>query len=223
MTMVAALSAERRGDTGKGVARKLRAAGKVPAVVYGKEQEPVPLAIDAHDALHLFQSISVENTIVNLDVDGETMETLVREIQMHPFRNDLIHVDFYRIQRGVALELDIPVHLVGTAEGVKTFGGLLEVVVHEVRARCIPSKIPESFELDISSLQIGDALHVADIEVPEGVEILTDADQTICTVVAPRVAEEEELEEGEEDFAEAGAEGAPEAEAEAASEDDGEA
>jgi len=198
--MTTALSAKRRDETGKGAARKIRSAGQVPAVLYGKDQQPIHLTLDARETLKLFHSISVENTIVNVQIDDdkEELETLVREIQMHPFRPDLVHVDFYCIERGVALEVEIPVNYVGTPHGVRE-GGVLEIILHEFRVRCIPSKIPEFIEIDIARLDIGDSIHVSEIEMAEDVELLTDPAQTACLVSAPRVEEveeEEELEEG---------------------------
>ena len=220
MTVKTGIRATRRHETGKGVARRLRAAGKVPAVLYGKDLEPIPLTIDAREALYLFHSISVENTIVNVQIDDdkEELETLVREIQMHPFRPDLIHVDFYTIERGVALEVDIPANYIGTPQGVRD-GGVLEVILHELRVKCIPSLIPDIIEIEISRLDIGDSIHASEISTDEGVELLTDPGQTLCLVSAPRVEEEEEEEElveGDEGFEpEEGAEGEEGADGEA--------
>ena len=223
MTGNTGLTARRRHETGKGAARRLRAAGQVPAILYGKDQETVSLTLNAREALSLFHSISVENTIVNvrIDDDKEELETLVREIQMHPYRPDIVHVDFYCIERGVALEVEIPANYNGTPGGVRD-GGVLEVILHEFRVKCIPSKIPESIEIEISHLDIGDSIHASEISMDEGVELLTDPGQTICLVSAPRAEEEVEVEEelegeegieGEEDAeGEAPEDGAPEAE-----------
>ena len=219
MTVKAGLSVKRRSGRGKGAARRLRAEGQVPAVLYGKDQEAISLMVDAQEAGKLFHSISVENTIVNvkIDDDEEEMETLVREIQMHPFRDDIVHVDFYRIQRGVAIEVDVPVSYVGTPQGVRD-GGVLDVILHEVRVKCVPSKIPASFEIDISGLEIGDSLHADEIEVEDEVQLLTDAIRTLCLVAAPRVEEVEEEEEELEDLelAEAAEGDAPSAEGDTA-------
>ena len=200
------MRATRRDETGKGAARRLRSAGLVPAVLYGKDQESVALTVDAREALRLFHSISVENTIVNVQIDDdkEELETLVREIQMHPYRPDIVHVDFFCIERGVALEVDIPVNYVGTPQGVRE-GGVLEIILHEFRVKCIPSKIPESIEIEVIELDIGDSIHVGVIKMDDEVELLTDPAQTACLVSAPRaeeVVEEEEEEEGLEEAAE---------------------
>ncbi len=228
MTGKTGLAARRRSETGKGAARRLRAAGQVPAILYGKDQAPISLTLNAREALYLFHSISVENTIVNVQIDDdkEELETLVREIQMHPYRPDIVHVDFYCIERGVALEVDIPANYIGTPQGVKD-GGVLEVILHEIRVKCLPSQIPDTIEIEISALEIGDSIHASAITMDEGVELLTDPGQTICLVSAPRAEEEpeeEELEEGEEgvegEEGEEAAEGeAPEDGAPAAEED----
>lgn len=200
MSIHAALQAEKREGTGKGVARKLRAGGRVPAVVYGQGEDAIALTVDAHDARHLFERISVENTIVELSVGGEVMETLVREVQVHPFRPELLHIDFYKVQKGVKVHVEIPVHLTGIPEGVKSHGGVLQQVVHDLPVLTIPSLIPDAFEVDVSALDVGDSMHVSDIELPEGVEVQLDADRTLCSVIIPKglAAEEEEEEEDEE-------------------------
>jgi len=195
MSTNATLKAEKRDDLGKGASRTLRRAGRVPAVLYGRELEAIHLSVDAHEAERLFHSISVDNTIVDLAVDGEKKpyQTLVREIQTHPWRDALVHIDFLRIQEGVAVDLEVPVELVGVPVGVRLRGGVLEQIIHELEVRCIPSKIPESFTLDVTNMDINDSLHVSDIPLPEGVEILMSPGQTICAVAIPRVVEEAEL------------------------------
>lgn len=199
MTNTNTLSAAKRDGTGKGVARQLRLSGRVPAVLYGKDMESVSLSVDAHDAMHLFTSISVDNTIIDLAVEGEKapVPTLVREIQTHAYRRELLHIDFLRVQKGVVVDVDIPIHLEGVAVGVKMAGGTMEQIIHELPVRCIPSNIPESLGVDVSHLDLGDSLHVADIALPEGVEVTIDLERTICSVAAPRVeAEPAEEEEG---------------------------
>jgi large subunit ribosomal protein L25 len=200
MTITKSLKASTREAGGKGAARKLRRAGRVPAVLYGKDMESVALSLDAMEVEHLFQAISVENTIVELEIDGEggSHQTLVREIQSHPYRYQLVHVDFLRIQSDVAVDVEVPVELIGTPVGVKLHGGVLEQVVHELPVRCLPSLIPELIEVDVSGLEIEDSLHLSDIQLPEGVEPTIDLDRTLCLVSAPRAAMEEEAEEGAE-------------------------
>jgi large subunit ribosomal protein L25 len=197
MSSEVTLTARRRSETGKGAARKLRAAGDVPAVVYGGEDEAVSLILDRNEATHLFQNISVENTIVGLKVDGEKtpIQTLIREIQAHPFRPEILHVDFLRIQKGVAIEVEIPIHLEGSPVGVKQGEGILDQVIHTVTVRCIPSAIPDSITVDIEHLDVGDSLHVSELEVPEDLEVVTDGTRIVAQVAllkGPKPGEEEE-------------------------------
>jgi large subunit ribosomal protein L25 len=212
------------------VARKLRQAGRVPAVLYGRELESMHISVDAHEAELLFHAISVDNTIVALDVEGEKepFTTLVREIQTHPWKGSMIHVDFLRIQAGVAVDLDVPIHLEGVPAGVRNSGGVLEQVIHELPVRCIPSKIPDSFVLEVTELELNDTLHVSDIELEEGIELRIDPERTVCSVAIPRIIEEEEEEEealepelvGEEEEGEAPAEAEEGAEAESGGDED---
>lgn len=197
--MQTTLNLESRRQAGKGVARKLRRRGRVPGVIYGGGQLPALVHMEAQAVLHLFRSISVENTILNLSVDdGEPERALVREIQTHPCRPDLLHVDFLRIQRGVAIEVQVPVRLAGVPAGVRNEGGLLDQVVHDLPVKCVPSKIPEVIEVDVTELAVGDVIRAGDIGMPEDVESLADPGRTICAVAAPRVAEEDVEEEEEE-------------------------
>ena len=214
-TQTARLKAEPREGTGKGAARKLRQAGKVPAVVYGTDAETMHITLDTLEADYLFRRISVDNTIVEIEVEAEKepIQTLVREIQTHPWKASLLHIDFYRIQAGVAVDVDVPVELVGTPIGVKMEGGVLEQVIHDISLRCIPSLIPEVIEVDVSGLEINDVLHVSDLTFDEGIEVTVSLDQTICAVSIPR-AEIEAVAEKEEGVEEAVAEGEAGAEAE---------
>ncbi len=197
--MTITLKAQKREGTGKGVARKLRQEGRVPAVLYGRELGTMHLSLDTHEAENLFHSISTENTIVGLKVEGvgELFQTLVREIQSHPFKSSLIHVDFLRIQAGVAVDVEVPLRLIGDPIGVKNSGGVLEQVLNELPVKCIPSKIPELIEVDVSELDINDSLHVYDLELEEGINITVDEERTICAVAIPKVVEEAVVEEDE--------------------------
>ena len=195
------LKAARRDGTGKGVARKMRQAGQTPAVLYGGDEEPMHIALDTHDADYLFRNISVENTIVDLEVEGEKepVRTLVREIQTHPWKATLLHVDFLRIQKGVAVDVEVPLHLVGTPEGVRLGGGSLEQIIHELPIRCIPSKIPETIDVDVSALEVGDVLHVYDVAFDEDIEVTIAPERTICSVAAPKGPDVHETDEDVED------------------------
>jgi len=225
MSTQVTLKAESREESGKGVARKLRAAGKLPAIVYGGDEDTVSLTLDANDTSHLFHSISVENTIVNLDVDGAKgpVPTLIREIQTHPFKPEILHVDFLRIQAGVEIELDIPIHLEGTPIGVKDQGGVLEQTIYMLPVYCLPTAIPDFIEADVSGLEINESLHVSDLDIPEGVEVLMDLARTVCSIQTPSLAPVEEEPEEEEEVEEpelVGEEPDEEAEGEAAEDEE---
>ena len=209
MTKNTVLKAQPRADTGKEAARKLRAEGRIPAVIYGKDMDARGLSLDLQETEYLFQRIAVENTILDLVIegDGEPVQTLIREIQSYPHKPGLLHVDFLRIQKGVAVEVEIPVSLDGIPIGVREAGGILEQLINEIRVKCIPSKIPEVVSLDVTGLAVGDSLHVSDVDLGEDVDLLVDLDRTICSVQVPKVVAadeevpEEELEEGEEEAA----------------------
>ncbi|MCJ7629793.1 MAG: 50S ribosomal protein L25 [Longimicrobiales bacterium] len=203
MTKKTVLKAQPRSETGKEAARRLRAQGRIPAVVYGKEMEARGLSLDLQETEYLFQRIAVENTILDLVIEGddEPVQTLIREIQSYPHKPGLLHVDFLRIQKGVAVELEIPVDLVGVPIGVRDSGGILEQLINEIRVKCIPSMIPEVISLDVSGLAVGDSLHVSDVDLGEGVDLLVDLDRTICSVQVPKVVvvDQEALDEEEEE------------------------
>ena len=183
------LAAQKRQDMGKGVARKLRAAGRVPAVMYGHGEKTRSLSVDAHELHLLFSKVHWENTLITLDVDGESISTLVREVQSHAFKNEVLHVDFYQIHADEKLIVEIPIRLIGTPAGLK-LGGMLSHAINDLQIRCFPDKIPHHIEVDISHLGINDAIHVSDLVLPEGVESLMDADRTVCSVTPPSGAAE---------------------------------
>lgn len=190
MATEATIKATPRDESGKGSNRKLRSTGRVPAVVYGHNEKTRSVSLDAHELKVLFSKISVENTIIRLDIEGEKGEVkaLVREVQANPVKGDLYHVDFYQIHAGEKVDVEVPVHLVGTAAGVK-LGGVMDHQIHELPVRCLPDAIPESIEVDVSALELGDSIHVGDLKIPEGVEVEMDDDRTVCSVVAPAALE----------------------------------
>ncbi len=195
MTKQATLKVETRDGRGKGAARQLRRAGSIPGNLYGREIEPISVQADMREFAALVGAISVENTIVELSLDGDApRRVLIREIQRHPVRPDFLHVDFYEIRAGEKLKVNVPLHLIGTPIGVRN-GGTLQQVRHELEVECLPSEIPPSFEIDISGLEIGDSFHISDVD-SGGLEILEDGGRTICAVAAPRVVEEPVDDEG---------------------------
>ena len=191
----ATLSAEMRTDGGKGVARKLRAAGRVPGVVYGHGREPQSLSLVARDLDKLLSSIAAGSTVIELTLAKATTKTLIREIQRHPFKKQILHVDFMELVAGEKVIVDIPLVFVGIPEGVRLSGALLEQIVHSIEVNVDPSNIPNHIDVDVTNLAMGHSLHVRDLKLPEGLEVLTDEDTTICAVIAPRAVVEEKPEE----------------------------
>lgn len=186
MAAHANLAASRREATGKSAMRKLRAEGKTPAVLYGRGEQTRMLTVDSHEVGLLFGRISVENTIIDLQVDGAVLPALVREVQVHPARQNVVHVDFYQIHAGEKLTVEVPITFVGNSEGVRA-GGVLHPNISGLEVRCVAERIPEAIEVDVTPLQVGDSVHVRDLQVPDGVEILTDGDVTVCSVTSPTV------------------------------------
>ena len=186
----ATLSAEMRSDSGKGVARKLRAAGRVPGIVYGHGREPQSLSVVARDLDKLLGSIAVSSTVVELGLGGATTKTLIREVQRHPFKKMIMHVDFQELVAGEKVIVDLPLVFVGVPEGVRLSGALLEQILHKVEVRVDPANIPNHIDVDVSHLAMGHSLHIRDLNLPAGVEVLSEPDATICAVIAPRAAVE---------------------------------
>jgi len=181
----ASLNATPRTDRGTGVARKLRQSGKVPAVIYGHGRDSQPLAIDTRELDRLLERVSAASTVIELSVDGRMARTLIREIQRHPFKKHILHVDFQELVAGEKVTVSIPIVLTGTSEGVKA-GGILDHVLHQLTIRVDPMHIPNHVDVDVTSLTIGHSIHVSDLTVPAGVEILDDQEATVTTVAAPR-------------------------------------
>ena len=187
------LEVEEREVTGKGAARQLRREGWVPAVIYGHGEDSRHLKVRGDTLEALLGRISVDNTLIELELDGASERVLIREVQRHPVRPDILHVDFFHIREDETIRVDVPLRLIGHAQGVEE-GGILQQNRHEVAVECLPGDIPEYFELDVSGLDVGDSLHVADLQAG-GVTILEELDLTLCTVVPPTVITVEEEEE----------------------------
>jgi large subunit ribosomal protein L25 len=225
-----ALGVKLREEHGKGVARKLRAAGRIPAVCYRRNAEPVPVSLDPKELDLLLRSASSGiNTLIDLKVTGggdfDGRQVLVKELQRDPISGAYLHADLYAVDLQQKIHVSVPINLEGTPIGVSLGGGVLDFATREIDVECLPNAIPEEFTIDVSEIEIGQSLHVRDIAIPEGVEILNDPDVTVMSVVAPvaieeEAPEEEEGEEGEAVDAEATAEGAaPEESAEKKSDD----
>jgi large subunit ribosomal protein L25 len=186
----AQLTATVRSEGGKGAARKLRNAEKIPAVIYGHHREPQMLAVDGRELGRMLERIAPETTVVELNIGGTPARTLIREIQRHPFKKVILHVDFQELVAGEKVTVDVPIVLVGTPDGVRNSGGVLDQIMREVTVEVDPSNIPNRIDLDVSALGLNDSLHVRDLAAPQGVEILDEADATVCVVAPPRVEAE---------------------------------
>jgi large subunit ribosomal protein L25 len=178
------LEAERRSDHGKGVARKLRAAGRVPAVLYGHDQESIPLSVDSREMVHVLHSSGGSNVLLDLMVDGKPHLAMPREIQRDHIHNRLIHIDFLAVSRTSTITADVPVIEFGEAAGVKE-GGVVEHHLRDLRVECLPQDVPDQLDVDITELNIGDMIHVRDVVVPAGVTVLTNPDDAVLSVITP--------------------------------------
>ena len=185
------LSANSRADTGKGAARTLRSQGQVPAVIYGHGRDPQSLTLNARDLDRMLSHIQAESTVIEVTVGGATAKTLIREIQRHPIRRQILHVDFQALVAGEKVIVSIPIVLIGVPEGVRLDGGVLDQTLRELEIEVDPSNIPDRIELDVTSMVIGDSKHVSDLVVPSGVEVQNDADTSVAVVAAPRAVIEE--------------------------------
>ena len=218
------LKAQVRKLTGKGTARALRREGRFPAVLYGPKTESIMLSIDTKEFEQIVKNANIGSVLLNLQIqNGETSTrpAMIKELQTNPLSGAFLHVDFYEIDMQRKITVSVPVVTRGKSVGVEE-GGLLQIVRREIELFCLPTAIPESIEVDITDLTIGDSIHVSEIKFPSEVELPEDVDFTVITILAPKVeeepVEEEELEEGEELAEGEAAEG--EAAAEEASEEE---
>jgi large subunit ribosomal protein L25 len=210
------LNAEVRESTGKGVARKLRAAGRIPGVCYGQAgTQAISLDPAALDRL-IRKSASGVNTLIDLKVAGgghfDGKKVLLKEMQRDPVTNAPLHADFFAIDLTHDITVSVPIHISGSAPGVTMGGGILDQVLREVQLECRPDAIPDEILADVSELDLGMSLHVRDLALPQGVKLLTDEDLSVVSVAAPKAVEEEAP--VEEAVAEEGAEAAEEPAAE---------
>jgi len=186
------LKAEPRSEIGRSAARRLKARGIVPAVVYGGKEKSQPLQVSARDINAMLSHASGENILVELEITGSkgTRTALLQEVQHSPVGGDILHVDFHAISMDEKIQADVPLEPLGIATGVKNFGGLLEQNLRVLPIECLPRDLPDKVTVDVSALNIGDSIHVRDIKLPAGVIAKVQLDLTAFSVMAP-VAEEE--------------------------------
>ena len=194
--------AERRDVRGKGASRRLRRAGKVPGVLYGGSKEVLSIELGHNELLLHCEEEGFYSQILELQVDGTSEKVVVKDIQRHPFKPFFMHIDFQRIDESESLTIRVPIHFLNedSCAGVKLGGGLISKVLTEIEVTCLPKDLPEAIEVDLVDLQVGDAIHLSDLTVPEGVEIASllhggDDTLTVVQVAVPRAAaaEDEEL------------------------------
>jgi large subunit ribosomal protein L25 len=179
------VKAKLRQEKGKGAARKLRAAGAVPAILYGLDAEPLPLSVNLFDFNKALEGVQGTGVLMDLSIDDkEALPVMLRDYQVDVITRKFEHLDFQKVDLTKKIKLEVPIHLVGKAPGVKD-GGILEHLRRQLEIKCLPTAIPEAIDVDVSQMNIGDILHVSDIKLPEGVEVLTALDQTVAAVVEP--------------------------------------
>ena len=190
-----ALEVELREGTGKGVARKLRAAGRIPGVLYGRGEPPQSVVLDPRALERVITTSDAGmNTLIDLNIAGSRDRAervvLVKELQRDPVRGAPLHVDFYQVDLTATIEVKVPIVLRGRPRGVELSGGILDQALRELDVECLPRAIPESITLDVSELEIGSSIHVRDLALPEGVVLRSDPDLSVASVITPKVEEE---------------------------------
>jgi large subunit ribosomal protein L25 len=188
------LKAEKRTVVGRNAIKKIKAQGLVPGVIYGSQGEPIALQVEARALTNVLAHALSEHVLVELEIADGSQSTnrlaLIQEVQHHPLRPELLHVDFHAVSATEKITSEVPIEAVGDALGVRTFGGLLEHSLRTLEVECFPQDLPEIVRIDVTNLNIGESFHVRDIPLPSGVESLTPADLTVVSVVASRVGEE---------------------------------
>jgi large subunit ribosomal protein L25 len=189
------LTAVKRADVGKGASRRSRAGGKVPAIIYGRGMDPVAVEVDRRELVSALRTDAGVNVLLDIEVDGTRTLALTRELQRDPVRGTLLHADFVKVDRKQAIEIEVPVHVVGESPGAKE-GGVLEHPLWTVHVRCLPTDVPEAIDADVSGLRIGDSLRVADLPTGD-FEILDDPENVVVAIAQPITEEELEAMEAE--------------------------
>ena len=188
------LTARKRTLVGRNAIKKIKGKGLVPGVIYGSQAEPIALQVDGRELTSVLAHASSEHVLVELEIVEGSESTnrlaLIQEVQHHPLKRELLHVDFHAVSATEKIISEVPIEAVGEALGVRTFGGLLEYSLRSLEVECFPQDLPDIVRIDVTNLSIGESLHVRDIRLPTGVEAITDEDLTVVSVVASRVGEE---------------------------------
>ena len=194
-----ALTAEVRKDKGKGASRRLRRSGKIPAIMYGAGEPPLPLVLDHDAVVHNLENEAFYSHILDIDVEGKTVQAVLKDIQRHTHKPTVLHIDLQRIDAAEKLRMHVPLHFIGEdrAVGVKKSGGVISHLMMDVEVTCLPKDLPEYIEVDVSNLGLNEAVHLSDIQLPEGVEIVAlqhgpEHDQPVISIHSPRGGVESE-------------------------------
>ena len=190
------VGAESRNDQGKGASRRLRRAGKVPAIIYGGKGEPSNITLDQLKLLNIVGDERFYSTIITIKVDGKDQQAIVKDVQMHPAKNAVMHVDLQRVLADVAIRIHLPIHFLNqaTCPGVKTEGGQVSHLKSDIEISCLPKDLPEALEVDMAGMHLNDTIFLKDIKVPPGVtipELATGRDIPVVSIHAPRAEEPE--------------------------------
>ena len=188
------VKAEEQKEFGKNASRRLRVEGKIPAVVYGRGFECASVVVDSADVIQILHSDSGRNTIFELETDSGRKDVLIKDLQVDPVKGSLVHADFLCIAKDQVMEFQVPVEPTGEAEGVKTHGGILEVVLREISVECLPMDVPDQIQVDVTDVDVGGAIRVSELEIVSSkVKVLSDPKLVVLTVLPPRVEEEPEV------------------------------
>lgn len=197
-----ALNAKVRDDKGKGASRRLRRlANEVPAIIYGGSSNPEPITLVHYDVEHALESEAFYSHIIQLNVDGKVQDVILKDVQRHPAKPKILHLDFLRVEKGHKLHTKIPLHFINeeTAIGVKQQGGIVNHLMTDLDIQCLPQDLPEFIEVDLAAVEIGQIVHISDIKLPKGVESVAlshgaDHDLPVATIIKPRGAVDGEAE-----------------------------
>lgn len=192
-----AFSATKRVEQGTGASRRLRRAGQLPGIVYGGDKAPQPILLDHNELFHMLRNEKFHSSVLSIDVEGSKETVILRSTQWHPFKQQVLHLDFQRVDATHKIHLKVPLHFVNAdiAPGVKLEGGMVSHAVNELEVQCLPGNLPEFIEVDLQSLAVGQSLHASQLKLPEGVELI--GDPVVASIVKTRGAEAEAAEGGE--------------------------
>lgn len=188
------LAAQPRTATGSSAARRLRAEGHIPGVIYGQGMTPISVTVERRELRLALSGPAGSNTVLSLEVDGKSYPAVVKEMQRHPIRRTVAHIDFLQVNMNEEITVSVPVHLVGEAKAVAAEGGLVDAAVDTIEVSCTPSNMPNAFEIDVTDMQPGDIIRLADVPMPKGVTSLGDPETPIVTILVTSAAEAEAAE-----------------------------